>query len=390
MSPPSIGAICRVSQRRSGMYGAALPGAPRYHDCLSGNDEQADRIMVIQGQLVRGLGKAADFTRIDWVRRQLIEYAGIDPYPGTVNLTLADNANRARWRNWRDLPGHVLVPADAAYCSARCYPARIAGRIPAAVVLPEIAAYPENKLELVAALPVREHLSLAESALLTVELCRPFPARAVLFDLDGTLIDSVGAYLEVARIAARPHGLEVTELHVRHALATGSNFWKDVVPEDREDAHAIMKALSAHAMREWPRVLRERGKVFEGTARTLDAIKRQGIRLGIVSGARPEVLELLHKDGVLDRFDSIVLGADVSRRKPDPEGIVKCLKELGVAPDAAVYVGDTPVDIQASRAAGVHAVAVLSGAGDSAVLSAHWPDRLLSSHARLAEIVEPA
>ena len=80
---------------------------------------------VIQGQLVRGLGKAADFTQIDWVRRQLIEYAGIDPHPGTVNLALADNANRARWRNWRDLPGHVMVPADPAFCSARCYPARI-------------------------------------------------------------------------------------------------------------------------------------------------------------------------------------------------------------------------------------------------------------------------
>jgi phosphoglycolate phosphatase-like HAD superfamily hydrolase len=48
------------------------------------------------------------------------------------------------------------------------------------------------------------------------------------------------------------------------------------------------------------------------------------------------------------------------------------------------------VDIQASRAAGVRAVVVLSGAGDSAMLSAHWPDRLISSHARLTEIVEPA
>jgi HAD superfamily hydrolase (TIGR01549 family) len=345
---------------------------------------------AIQGQLVRGLGKAADFTQIDWVRRQLIDYAGIDPHPGTVNLALRDDANRSRWRNWRDLPGHVMVPADAAFCSARCYPARIAGRIPAAVVLPEIADYPEDKLELVAALPVRRHLSLGENALLIVELCRPLAAKAVLFDLDGTLIDSVGAYLEVARIAARPHGLEVTEQQVRHALASGSNFWKGVVPADRNDADAIMKALSAHARREWPRVLLEHGKAFEGIARTLDAIKRLGIRLGIVSGAQPEVLELLRKDGVLDRFDAIVLGADVSRRKPDPEGIVKCLGELGVAPVAAVYVGDTPVDIQASRAAGVRAVAVLSGAADSAMLSAHWPDRLLSSHARLAEIVEPA
>lgn len=82
-----------------------------------------------------------------------------------------------------------------------------------------------------------------------------------------------------------------------------------------------------------------------------------------------------------------MLGADVSRRKPDPEGILKCLAELGVAPDAAIYVGDTPVDIQASRAAGVRAVCVLTGAGDSALLSSHWPDRLVSSHARLAEIV---
>ena len=345
---------------------------------------------AIEGRLVSGLGQAAAFTQIDWVRRQLIDLVGIDPHPGTVNLALRDNANRSRWRNWRDLPGHAMVPADAAFCSARCYAVRIEGRIPAAVVLPDIAAYPEDKLELVAALPVREHLSLDENALLTVELCRPFAAKAVLFDLDGTLIDSVGAYLEIARIAAQPYGLEVTERHVRHALATGSNFWKDVVPEDSNDAQAMMKALSAHARREWPRVLREHGKAFAGIDRTLDAIKRLGIRLGIVSGAQPEVLELLRKDGVLDRFDAIVLGADVSRRKPDPEGIVKCLKELGVAPAAALYVGDTPVDIQASRAAGVRAVAVLSGAGDSAMLSAHWPDRLISSHARLAEIVEPA
>ena len=345
---------------------------------------------VIQGQLVRGLGKAADFTQLDWVRRQLIEHAGIDPHPGTVNLALGDTANRTRWRKWRELPGHAMVPADAAFCSARCYPVRIEDRIPAAVVLPEVAGYPEDKLELVAALPVRRHLSLDESALLKVELCRPLVAKAVLFDLDGTLVDSVGAYLEVARNAARLYGLEVTEGHVRHALATGSSFWKGVVPEDRHDAEAIIKALSAHAGREWPRVLREHGKVFEGLAQTLDAIKRMGIRLGIVSGARPEVLELLRRDGILDRFDSIVLAADVSRRKPDPEGIVKCLRELGVASDAAVYVGDTPVDIQASRAAGVRAVAVLTGAGDSVMLSMHWPDRLLSSHARLAEIVEPA
>jgi len=344
---------------------------------------------LIEGQLLRGLGQAAGFTQIEWVRRQLVDLAGIDPHPGTVNLALGDEVNRTRWRRWRNLPGHAMQPADAAFCSARCYPVRIEGRVPAAVVLPEIAGYPEDKLEIVAALPVRRHLSLDEGALVRVELCRPLVAKAVLFDIDGTLVDSVGAYLEVARIAAQAHGLEVTERHVRHSLATGSNFWKGVVPAERHDADAVMKALSAHAGREWPRVLREHGKVFEGLAQTLDAMKRLGIKLGIVSGARPEVLDLLREDGIVDRFDAIVLGADVSRRKPDPEGILKCLKVLDVTPDAAVYVGDTPVDIQASRAAGACAVGVLTGAGDSAMLSMHWPDRLISSHARLAEIIAP-
>jgi len=344
----------------------------------------------IDGQLVRGLGQASGFTQIDWVRRQLIELAGIDPYPGTVNLALRDDANRTRWRRWREAPGHPMAPADAGFCSAQCYPVSIDGRVPAAIVLPQVADYPEDKVELVAALSVREHLKLEEGLPVRVELSQPLSAKAVLFDLDGTLVDSMDAYLEVARIAAEIHGLEVTKAHVRRSLATGENFWKGVVPADRHDGDAVMKDLSAHAAREWPRVLHEHGRIFDGLADTLDAIGRLGIRLGVVSGARPEVLELLRRDGVLERFDSIVLGRDVSRRKPDPEGILKCLKELDVAPDAAVYVGDTPLDIQASRAAGTRAVGVLTGAADSALLSMHNPDRLVYSHARLAEILEPA
>ena len=345
---------------------------------------------AIEGQLVRGLGRAADFTQIGCVRRQLIEFAGIDPHPGTVNLALDDDGHRARWRNWRAMPGHVMQPADAAFCRARCYPVRIAGRVPGAIVLPEVADYPEDKVELVAALPVREHLSLGDGEHVRIELCRPLVAKAVLFDIDGTLVDSMGAYLEVARVAAKPHGLEVTAEHVRTSLATGSNFWRGVVPQDRRDRDAVSKALSAHAAREWPRVLREHGRVFEGLTQTLDALKGLGMVLGIVSGARAEVLDLLRKEGILDRFDAIVLGADVSKRKPDPEGIVNCLQQLDVAPDAAIYVGDTPLDIQASRAAGVRAVGVLTGAGDSALLSMHWPDRLVASHARLSAIMEPA
>jgi HAD superfamily hydrolase (TIGR01549 family) len=344
---------------------------------------------AIEGHLVCGFGRAADQTQIDWVRRQLIDLVGIDPHPGTVNLEVRNEADRARLQSWRSLAGYCIEPGEKGYCHMRCYPVRIAGEVPGAVVLPQIPDYPEDKVELVAALPIRRHLSLRENARVRLDLCRPLSAKAVLFDIDGTLVDSVGAYFEVARCAAVRFGFEVTEAHVRRALATGSNFWKGVVPQDRRDRDAVENALSMRAAREWPRVLQEHGRVFDGIIKILEELASLGIRLGIVSGARPDVLELLRAEGILDRFDAVILGSDVGRRKPDPEGIFSCLRRLKIAPDEAVYVGDTPVDIQASRAAGVRAVGVLTGAGDSAMLSAQGPDRLISSLSKLAAIVEP-
>lgn len=326
--------------------------------------------------------------QLDWVRSQLKELVGIDPFPGTLNLALEDEASLACWQQWRSMAGYPLEPATAGFCSARCYPVRVADNVPAAVLLPDVADYPDNKVELVAALPIRRHLSLGDSARLRVELCRPLAVRAVLFDLDGTLVDSVSAYIEVARCAAAPFGLEVTGGQVRTALASGGSFWKGIVPEGRADGAAIARELSAHASRAWPRVLKEHARLFDGLVQTLDTLKALGIQLGIVSGARPEVLELLRPDNILDRFDAVILGPDVSKPKPDPEGILKCLHQLGVAPGEALYVGDAPVDIQASRAAGVHVASVLTGAGDSAMLSAWGPDRIVASHARLPTMVE--
>jgi len=177
---------------------------------------------------------------------------------------------------------------------------------------------------------------------------------------------------------------------VRTSLGGAGRFWDQVLPQDWPARDDVMRQMSAHAAREWPRVLREHARVFAGLAQTLDTLKRAGLLLGIVSGARAEVLELLREDDILDRFDAVVLGDDVAQRKPDPEGLLKCLAKLGIAADQAIYVGDTQVDIQASRAAGMHAVAVLSGAADSAQLSLCEPDRLIWSHASLPEIVRLA
>jgi 2-phosphoglycolate phosphatase len=345
---------------------------------------------MIQGIIVSGRGEGAGFIQLDWVRRQFIEQLGIDPHPGTLNLILDAPADLERWAELKATLGRAVIPPDPQWCNARCYPVRIAGRLPGAIVFPEVPGYPEAQVEVVAALPVREFLSLRDGHRLSLEVSRPLPVRAVIFDVDGTLVDSLEAYRVVAELAAAPLGLPITPEVVRHALNTGQNFWEMLLPADQPDRAEMIKRLREEAVRQWPQVLRDHGRVFPGLRQTLESLQARGMRLGIVTGSREGVFQPLREDGLMDFFAAVITGKDVQRRKPDPEGLLKCAGALGVQPGEAVYVGDTPLDAQASRAGGLASVAVLSGAGNSAELSAADPDWIIHSHARLPEIVEAA
>jgi len=92
------------------------------------------------------------------------------------------------------------------------------------------------------------------------------------------------------------------------------------------------------------------------------------------------------RDGAL--LDAVVTGDDVTRRKPDPEGLHQCLDRLGLAPRDAVYVGDTSIDMQACRSAGMTPVAVLSGAGNAASLCAAGAHRTVRDHRGLSDLFE--
>ena len=121
---------------------------------------------IVTGRVASGLGEGALFTRLDWARAEFIAKLGIDPFPGTLNLAIED---RTAWRAQRALPGVVIRAPDPSWCNARAYPVRVGGRIAAAVVLPELAGYPEDKIEIIAAVGLRDMLGLADGDLVTIE-----------------------------------------------------------------------------------------------------------------------------------------------------------------------------------------------------------------------------
>ena len=117
---------------------------------------------TITGALATGLGQATGFTSLDWARQAFRDRLGIDPYPGTVNMIVTSDQERAAWRLVKTWPGIVLPPPQPDWCNSRCYHARINDRIEAAIVLPEIETYPEDQIELIAAVGVRDTLNLKD------------------------------------------------------------------------------------------------------------------------------------------------------------------------------------------------------------------------------------
>ncbi len=117
---------------------------------------------ALSGKLISGLGEGAGFTRTEWARRQFVELVGIDPYPGTLNLKVEDEADLETWRAIRKQAGLTVTPPDSAWCKGTCYRATVAGAIKAAVVVPEVKDYPTDQIEIIAEAGLRQALGLAD------------------------------------------------------------------------------------------------------------------------------------------------------------------------------------------------------------------------------------
>lgn len=124
----------------------------------------------IKGKLASGIGQGRHFTRLDWARQQFMERLGIDPYPGTVNVIVEGGDDEAVWARLKATPGiRIDNPNDGPFdCDGRCYRVAIEGRIPAAVVFPEVDGYPANQIEVIAAVGVREALRIADGDAVTL------------------------------------------------------------------------------------------------------------------------------------------------------------------------------------------------------------------------------
>lgn len=334
----------------------------------------------IVGQVRTGLGQAAGFTALPWARREFLRHLGIEPFPGTLNLHLEPGAFPA-WNQLTGTAGFRITPERSTDCGARCYPVHATasghGPVTAGIVVPEVPGYAPGQVEVVAAVSLRDALGVDDGDFVTLSTVPARNRRAVLFDVDGTLVNSIDGYRLAAERAVRPYGWSVSAEAVSRALNFGDQFWDMVIPATARGDHELVAQLRRDTMAHWPAVLEEAVLVYPGIGPILATLKAAGVRLGICTASQGESFQPLERAGLLEYFEEIVTAQDVRHRKPDPEGILLCMERMGIGADETVYVGDTVADIRASHAAGLYAVGVLTGAGSSSLLSGAGAHRIL-------------
>ncbi|MEU7384961.1 MULTISPECIES: HAD-IA family hydrolase [unclassified Streptomyces] len=201
--------------------------------------------------------------------------------------------------------------------------------------------------------------------------------RAVVFDLDGVIVDSFGVMRKAFSIAYAEvvgEGKAPFEEYERHL----GRYFPDIMrimglPLEMEEPFVRESYRLAHEV-----------KVFDGVVDMLTALRTRGLRLAVATGkSGPRARSLLDGLGLLTMFEHVIGSDEVARPKPAPDIVQHALDLLGAAPSEAMMVGDAVTDIASARGAGVTAVAALWGESDEKELLAANPDTALYDPADL-------
>lgn len=193
--------------------------------------------------------------------------------------------------------------------------------------------------------------------------------RGIIFDIDGTLIDSNDAHAEAWRLGLKENGIEVDFASVRKLIGMGGDQLLPVIADIDSESD-----LGREASKAKERIFKER---FLGTLRPFPEARElvaelsgRGLKLAVASSAaKRELSEFLAIIGVEDYFEATTSADDAESSKPEPDIVLAALRRLGLSGDEVIMIGDTPYDIEAAERAGVRSIAVRCGG---------WKDRELS------------
>ena len=209
--------------------------------------------------------------------------------------------------------------------------------------------------------------------------------QTYVFDLDGTLLDTLGDLAASTNYALRTHGMPEHSLDdVRRFVGNGVRVLMErAVPQGAENPQfeAAFQTFRTHYMQH----SLDTTKPYDGILETLEALKAEGCRLAVVSNKMMAATQELCRHFFRDTIE-VAIGeheAQGIRKKPAPDTVNEAFRQLGVGKERAVYVGDSDVDILTARNSGLPCISVLWGFRDRDFLIQHGAETFVSAPSEL-------
>lgn len=209
--------------------------------------------------------------------------------------------------------------------------------------------------------------------------------QTYVFDLDGTLLDTLGDLAASTNYALRTHGMPEHSLDdVRRFVGNGVRVLMErAVPQGAENPQfeAAFHTFRTHYMQH----SLDTTKPYDGILETLEALKAEGCRLAVVSNKMMAATQELCRHFFRDTIE-VAIGeheAQGIRKKPAPDTVNEAFRQLGVGKERAVYVGDSDVDILTARNSGLPCISVLWGFRDRDFLIQHGAETFISAPSEL-------
>lgn len=223
----------------------------------------------------------------------------------------------------------------------------------------------------------------------------PLAVKAVVIDLDGTLLDTASDLAYAAELMMNELALPAPPLAtIKTYIGNGvSRLAKRVLTGDMDaepDAELFAKGYAIYKKHYGENVARY-SRPFGGVIEGLQAFRAMGVRLACVTNkAEVFTTPLLRDTGLLDYFELVLAGDSLPRRKPDPLPLLHAAQHFGVTPDQLLLIGDSSNDTQAARAAGCPVFCVPYGYNRGVPVSELQPDAVVASLLDAAKLVTRA
>lgn len=188
--------------------------------------------------------------------------------------------------------------------------------------------------------------------------------HTVIFDLDGTLLDTLGDLAASVNYALRSVGLPDCSLEeVRSFLGNGIRYLMEHVVGGRQEGEDFERTFQTFRSHYVDHCLDTTGP-YAGIMPLLEALRERGVKMAIVSNKLHPAVRELNERFFADYITSAVGESATVRRKPNPDAVLAALKELGSEREEAIYVGDSEVDLETAKRAGLPCALVLWGFRD--------------------------